>query len=181
MILLFTVFSYSYSYAQNFDTQPQDSLYEQKLAAFRQTIWDSLSKPQSWITDYENLFTDTEKSKLDSIINEFEKETAIEIAIITVDTMFVSKQKFEDFAFHIANMWGIGKKEVNNGILIAISREYRQMRIVNGYGIEKLITDNETKLIIDDYFIPDFKNGEYFKGTISGLSELTGVLKTKLK
>lgn len=71
------------------------------------------------------------------------------------------------------------KKHKDNGVLIAISKGYRQIRIQNGNGIEKIITDNETKEIIDNFFIPDFKKGNYYDGTLKGLVELINLLKPK--
>jgi len=93
--------------------------------------------------------------------------------------MKTSKDKFEDLSLHIAKTWGVGKKYKDNGILIAISKGYRQIRIQNGNGIEKIITDDETKEIIDKYFIPDFKKGKYYDGTLKGLIELIKLLKSK--
>ena len=177
-IILLIVFKTN-SYCQVGDTLVYHSTNAQKISIFRKTIWDSLPKPTSWITDFENLFTDEEQFQLDSTISKFEKETTIEIAIITIDTIFVAKADFENFTLHIANQWGVGKKEKDNGILIGISKGYRIIRIENGYGNEKFLSDDETKQIIENYFIPDFKNADYFKGTMNGLKEIMNRLKAK--
>lgn len=81
----------------------------------------------------------------------------------------------------IGNVWGVGQKETNNGVVIGICPEYRRMTIRNGYGIEKILSNKETKEIIDKYFIPEFKEGKYFEGTITGLEELFQILTKKLK
>jgi uncharacterized protein len=150
------------------------------ISEFREIYWNNLPKPVSWTNDYENLFTETEQKKLDSIISKFEKETEIEISIVTIDTIKVSKENFDDLTLHIAKSWGIGKTEKDNGILIGISKGYRRIRIQNGNGIEKIITDEETKNIIENYFIPEFKKGEYYNGTLNGLRELIKLLKRKI-
>jgi uncharacterized protein len=64
------------------------------------------------------------------------------------------------------------KKEKNNGILILISTGHRRIRISNGYGIEKILSDTETKEIIDTIILPEFRNGEYFNGTKKGIIAL---------
>lgn len=46
------------------------------------------------------------------------------------------------------------------------------MRIQNGFGIEEVLSDAETKSIIDSSFIPEFKKGKYFKGTFEGVLDL---------
>ncbi len=100
----------------------------------------------------------------------------MEISIVTLDTFCVSKEKFEDLALHIANTWGIGKKEKNNGILICIIPGYRMIRIENGYGIENYLTDEETKKIIDTVFLPQYKKGNFFAGTNTGLNSIISKL-----
>lgn len=157
----------------------KDTLKEKSLTMFRQVFWDNLPKPINWTNDYEDLYSDNEQIKLDSIISQFERETTIEIGIVTIDTTKTSEEKFEELSLQIAQTWGVGKKDKDNGILIAISKGYRKIRIVNGNGIEKIITDNETKEIIDKYFIPDFKEGNYYDGTLKGLTELIKLLKSK--
>jgi uncharacterized protein len=84
----------------------------------------------------------------------------------------VNENDMEDWTFRVMNTWGVGQKNKNNGILIGISKGYRHMRIENGYGLEKNLTDQETKKIIDDEFIPFFKQAKYFEGTLNGLKAL---------
>lgn len=140
-----------------------------------------LPNPTNWTNDFENLYTDNQENQLNKIIAEFEKETSIEIAIVTLDTTFTSKENFELFTLQLAKSWGVGKKEKNNGILIAISRGYRKMRIQNGYGIEILISDKETKTFLDEHFIPYLKQNLYFDGTLNGLTKLINLLRQKIK
>jgi uncharacterized membrane protein YgcG len=66
----------------------------------------------------------------------------------------------------------VGQKQKNNGVTIGLSKGYRFMRIENGYGIQNILTDNETKKIIDSAFIPYFKKGEYFEGIVNGLEAI---------
>jgi uncharacterized protein len=152
-----------------------------KLQTFRQSFWDSLPKPTSWTNDFEGLFSDKEEQQLNSIIAAFEKETTSQICIVTLDTTFTTKEKFNDLALHIANTWGLGQKDKNNGITICISKGHRKIRICNGYGIEKILSDQETKEIMDKHFISKFKEGEYFQGTLKGLFAIIETLRIKLK
>ena len=172
LVILITLLNLALSFSQS-----NDKLNEsQKLEIYRKTFWDSLPKPLSWTNDYENLYTDKEEDMLDSIIFDFKNKTSVQIVIVTLDTIYTSKDKFDDITLHIANTWGVGEKIKNNGILIGISKGHRKIRIQNGYGIEKIITDLQTKEIIDNYFIPNFKKNEYFVGTYSGLNELINLL-----
>jgi uncharacterized protein len=147
-----------------------------KPKTFRQLFWDSLPKPIGYVNDYENIYSDREEEVLDSLIKAFENKTTIQIAVITIDTSMTTKDSLDALTLHFGNTWGVGQKGKNNGMTIGISRGYRRMRIQNGYGIEKILTDEETKQIIDTVFIPSFRDAKYFDGTFNGLVELMNTL-----
>lgn len=124
------------------------------------------------IIDYEQIFTDKEIQKLDSIINIYWENATADIAIVTIDERHTDKEHFDQYVFNNLTGYAQGEYGKNNGIVIAISKQLRQMRIQNGYGIEKLMSDEATKKIIEEYFIPKFKNGNYFEGTWNGLNAI---------
>lgn len=138
--------------------------------------WTKLPSPTGWVNDFENIFTEDQERTLDSLISEYEKRTTTEIAIITIPTSATDKERFNELTLFIANKWGVGKKEKDNGILIAISKGHRTIRINNGFGIEKLITDNQTKQIIDQIIIPSFKADDFYKGIFDGIQEIKRIL-----
>jgi uncharacterized protein len=137
-----------------------------------QRINDTVPRPIGYVNDYDSLFTPAQEYFLDSLIARFEQQTTIQIAVVTVDTAMTSKENFDNYALRILRVWSIGQQEKQNGIVVAISRPYRKIRIENGYGIVKVLPDRETKMIIDTAFIPSFKKGEYFEGTLHGVQTL---------
>jgi uncharacterized protein len=146
-----------------------------------QQILDSFPAPVSYVNDYAFLYSRSQRDSLENILGNFEKSTTVQIALIIFKESMVPKDSLEALTQKIGNAWGVGQKEANNGIVIGICPEYRKMTIRNGYGIEKILSDAETKEIIDKYFIPDFKGSKYFEGTISGLQALIETLTKKLK
>lgn len=151
------------------------------LTSYRSLFLANLPAPTGYVNDYENLFTEKEQIHLDSLIGAFENTTTIEIAIITLDSSAAAREDFDKLTLEIARKWGVGKKETNNGVLIGICSDYRKIRIQNGYGIEKILSDEETKQIIDNYFIPGFMQEGYYKGTYDGLTELMRILALRIK
>lgn len=140
-----------------------------------------IPKPVGYVNDYEKNFNIGQQDSLSSLIKAFEIETGIEIAVATFDTTMVAKNEFLDFTLAVAKNWGVGKKHENNGILIGFSKSHRLIRINNGYGIEKLISDKETDEIMNKYFISNFKKDMYFKGTFEGIQALADLLRVKIK
>ncbi len=138
-----------------------------------QSIKDTtIPKPIGYVNDFEKIYTNEEIEALGSLITDFEKRTTIQIAIITIDTNMVEGKDFDNWTFKVMKTWGVGQKEKNNGILIGISRGYRRIRIQNGSGILKILSNQETKEIINKDFIPFFKEAKYFEGTQNGLIAL---------
>ncbi|QNA46019.1 TPM domain-containing protein [Lacibacter sediminis] len=150
------------------------------IDTYRKGFLKILPSPSGYVNDFENLFSENEESILDSLIAAFEAATTIEIALVTLDSSATARDNFDDLTLQIANRWGVGKKAENNGILIGISKGHRRIRIQNGYGIEKILSDEETKKIIEEYFIPEFKASNFYQGTLKGLNEMMRVLKDKI-
>ena len=179
-LLFFSVFSFmSNATAQ---AVPNYSLYKKmntsQLEAYRQSIWDSLPAI-GWVNDFEGLFNSSEEDSLETILQHFEKETTVEIAIVTLDSNMVQNDKFNDFADHLLKIWGIGKFAKKNGVVICISRDYRKLFVSTGAGITKFMTDLDKYHIMGQNFIPPFNDHQYFTGTLSGLNEIMNKITKK--
>lgn len=101
------------------------------------------------------------------------------MVIVTLGKAMVGEHDSDMFnvTYKIANAWGAGKKELNNGVLIGISRGRKKIRIQNGLGTEKVFSDEKTKEIIDTKFIPNFRNGKFFEGTYEGTKAIIDFLR----
>lgn len=181
LLLLISIPAFAQNQEQS-DEQSDEQIKELvKFGMFREIFWLRPIKHIGWVTDYEKLYSVSQKQQLNDLITQYEKETTIEFGIVTLDSMRTHSDRFEELSLRIANEWGIGKYEKDNGILVAISSDYRKIRIQNGNGIEKIISNEETKQIIDNVFIPEFKNNLYFEGTYRGIQELMQLLNRKLE
>lgn len=67
-----------------------------------------------------------------------DNETLLEFAVVTIPSKNLATATISDYSLELAKRWGIGKKELNNGILIALCREKRVIQIQIGYGIETI-------------------------------------------
>lgn len=141
-------------------------------------------KAVGFINDFEGIFSEKEVAVLDSIVSDCEAKTGMEIAVVSLNSSYTTKEEFDDYTLQLTNHWGVGKKDLDNGILIGISSELRKLRIQNGNGIEKILSDAETQMIVDSVFIPNFKENAYFKGTKEGILAIIEKLeldKTQIK
>jgi uncharacterized protein len=135
-------------------------------------VLDSLRyipQPVGWVNDFMHLFSEQESKSLDSLISKYEKQTTVEFSVATIDSSMMGPIDFEPYTLLMMRTWGVGKKEKNNGVLIVIAPTLRRIRIRNGYGIEKILTNEQTKAIINETIIPYFKKAEFYQGTREGI------------
>jgi uncharacterized protein len=136
----------------------------------------NFSNPVGLVNDFENIFSERQERILTKKLKKHEKETTDQIVVVTLSNI-EPYENINDYSIDLANHWGIGQKEKNNGILIALGKNLRQIRIQNGIGIENRLTDAETKRIIDEIIIPAFKRDNYFGGLQQGIDAIIKELK----
>jgi len=161
-------------------SQPQqkEKIHE-TIAATTQK--DSLPKAAGYVNDFERLYTPDQKAYLEQLLAEFNDSTTIQIAVVTLDSTFTNNSDFDNYTLKLLRYWGVGQSGKNNGMLIGVSASLRQMRIQNGYGIEGVLSDSQTKKFVDNAFIPRFKEGNYYKGTLDGITAIMQFLRKAYK
>ena len=132
-------------------------------------------EPIGFVSDFEHVFSADELIELNRIIVNYEKLSTNEIAIVSIDTIPINWD-FDQFSISLFNQWGIGKKNVNNGLLILFSKNLRRIRITTGRGTEKKITDADCRELIDKMIIPYFKEDEYFLGIDYAIKSIIKIL-----
>lgn len=127
--------------------------------------------PIGSISDFEKVFSENEILELTKIISDYEEKTTREIAIVSVHTI-EPYDNIKDYSTDLANEWGIGNPETDNGLLILFSKNLRELHITTGFGTEKILTDEICEKVIYSTILPEFKNGKYYDGIKSGIMEL---------
>ncbi len=129
---------------------------------------------EGYITDKVGVFSETQKIDLTTKIQEIEKATSIEIAILVVSTV---DDDINLAAVDVGNQWGVGKKGQDNGLMILIAVNDRKWSIQVGYGLEGILPDLATKNIGDARFPPNFRNGDYYQGIVEMLDDVLWYIK----
>ena len=114
------------------------------------------------INDFAGMLNASEVAELEQKVNRFNDSTSIEISVVIISNL--GAYDISDYAFQLGELWGIGKKAKNNGVLLLISKENRQAFIATGYGMEGVLPDMRCKRIIQADLIPQFKRSNYFNG-----------------
>ncbi|MDB5256031.1 MAG: hypothetical protein JWM14_726 [Chitinophagaceae bacterium] len=119
------------------------------------------------VFDKEELLSPQQKEELNQLYKQHEEKTSNEIVLFTTSG-YDSDSSISSYATNTANKMGIGKKEKDNGVIIVFSKNRREIWIGTGYGTENVLTDQIAKKIIDSLMIPEFKEGNTYKGLYAG-------------
>ncbi len=130
-------------------------------------------RPDNYISDYAGVLSSSQKESINSLLREYEADTSNQIFAAVFSSL--EGESLEDLSIRIAEKWQPGHKGKDNGVLILVFLKERKVRIEVGYGLEPLLTDVKSKLIIQNLIAPNFRNGDYYRGILAGV---LGVIKT---
>ena len=109
-------------------------------------------------------------------IDSLKAQTGAEIAIAAVNS--IGQADYNMFANELFIAWGgIGEKKKDNGILVLFVLDIRKVKIEVGTGLEGTVTDALCKRIITNQMIPEFRNGNYDAGLLSGIQRIGSIIK----
>jgi len=134
----------------------------------------SLPKLDGFVVDEANIFSRSQENQLTSLIRGLEKDSNIQARVVSVKSL--QGYDVADYTIRLAEDWGIGSKQIDNGLILLIAPNEKDVRIEVGYGLEHKLTDGMSGYIIRKDILPHFKNGSYFKGIEAGLYTINNVM-----
>ncbi len=132
----------------------------------------ALPRPTSdfYVYDESNILNKEAKEYIIKTNEELYKKTGAQIVVVTIDSL--ENADINEYAVKLFEEWGIGSREYDNGVLMLIVTEERQIWIEVGYGLEGALPDSRVGNIIEDSILPYFREGEYSDGIISGFNDI---------
>ena len=122
---------------------------------------------RSPVTDLTHTLSGGEILQLESLLTGLQSKKGSQIAVLIVPT--TAPETVEQYSLRVAEQWKIGRKGVDDGLLLVIAKNDRRMRFEVGYGLEGAIPDAVAKRIIAEVITPEFKNGKFYEGVRSGI------------
>lgn len=114
-------------------------------------------------------------ARIEETLRAFEEETGAQVAVLTVPSL--EGEVLEDYSLEVAETWGLGRESRDDGVLLLVARDDRQLRIEVGYGLEGALTDAEAGRIVRNVIVPRFKAGDYGGGIESGVDAIVGTIR----
>jgi uncharacterized protein len=124
----------------------------------------------TWVTDLPGALRADTVARLNDTIGAFERTTGLEMAVVVMRSL--DGASIEEAAARLFQLWGIGKKDRDNGLLFLWSTGDRRVRVEVGYGLEGVLPDGKVGAILGAYVIPKFKSGAFDEGISAGVDAL---------
>ncbi|WP_053077856.1 MULTISPECIES: TPM domain-containing protein [Burkholderia] len=125
---------------------------------------------QGRVTDSVGMFTETCKADLTRRLKDLEQRTGTQFAVLVVSS--AAPQTIEQFSTAVFEKWKLGKKKVDNGILLVAAVKDHRVRIEVGYGLEGTIPDVVAGQIIRDRIVPAFRQHAFEAGLSDAVNDL---------
>lgn len=130
---------------------------------------------KSRVTDLTATLTAAEAKELEQKLAAFEKDKGSQIAVLMLPT--TQPETIEQYSIRVVETWKLGRKGIDDGVLLLIAKNDRTLRLEVGYGLEGALPDAIAKRIIADIITPHFKQGHFAEGINAGIDALMGILK----
>ncbi len=136
-------------------------------AAYPAPAGPPIPAPSGFVTDKANVIDDDREEQIVALLEDLERQTGVELAVLTLQ----STQPADDaeYARRVFDRWQIGSRGAHRGALVFLAVRDRRVMIVPGPRLHQLLPEKQIDAIIDEYFVPSFKNGHYGRGILEGV------------
>jgi uncharacterized protein len=127
------------------------------------------------VTDLTGTLDEGQRASLEAKLASLENDTGAQVAVLLVRT--ARPESIEQFALRVAEAWQLGREAIDDGALLLVALEDREVRVEVGYGLEGALTDATSRRIIDEAILPHFRNGDMYGGLAAGVDRITAVVR----
>lgn len=126
------------------------------------------------VTDLTGTLSSSERQTLEAKLADWESRTTNQLAVLIVPT--TKPETIEAYSIRVAEVWKIGQKGKDNGAILLIAKDDKQIRVEVGYGLEGVLTDLTSHRIISETIAPLFSKGQFTAGINAGVDRIISVV-----
>jgi len=133
-----------------------------------------LSDRSRHVSNPDGILSPPVQAAVDTLLEHVRRTTTVEPAFVVVDN--IDSDDIDGFATDLFESWGLGKQDLDNGLLVLVARDMRRAVIRPGYGLEGVLPDIVCAHILRNDMFPRFKEGDYDGGILAAASEISRIL-----
>jgi uncharacterized protein len=142
-------------------------------AAFAQNL-QPVPKLTARVTDLTGTLTAEQQSSLDDKLAAFEARKGSQVAVLVVAT--TEPEEIAQYSIRVLDQWKLGRRGVDDGALLIVAKNDRELRIEVGRALEGALTDVTAHRIISETIVPLFRQGDFHGGINAGLDQMIRVI-----
>ena len=127
------------------------------------------------VQDQADILSGAQEIELTRLSEQLERDTTDQLVVVTLKSL--NGRDIAQLGTELGNHWGIGRADIDNGVLLIVAPNERKVRIATGRGMEGLLTDAKAAAIIKD-MLPHFQGSDYFAGIRTGALTIETVLRS---
>lgn len=128
----------------------------------------------SSVTDLTGTLSPSEVAQLQRKLANFEARKGSQIAVLILST--TRPETIEQYSIRVVDAWKLGRKGVDDGVLLLVAKQDRTVRIEVGYGLEGVLPDAIAKRIVEETIVPRFRQGNFAAGINAGVDQIIAVI-----
>ncbi|WP_373975467.1 TPM domain-containing protein [Chitinibacter sp. SCUT-21] len=129
---------------------------------------------RSRVMDLTQTLGSEQQSELESKLSSLEQAKGSQLVVLIVAT--TGEETIEQYSIRVVDAWQLGRKGVDDGVLLLIAKDDRTVRIEVGRGLEGALPDVIASRIIRDTIVPAFKAGDFVGGVNAGVNQISAVI-----
>jgi uncharacterized protein len=126
------------------------------------------------VVDAAHILSPSTQTDVTGKLAALEQKTGDQVVVVTLPSL--QGYEIADYGYRLGRAWGIGQKGKNNGALLIVAPNEHKARIEVGYGLEGVLTDALTSVILQNAVLPQFRAGDYDGGVQAGVAAIIGQL-----
>jgi uncharacterized protein len=126
------------------------------------------------VVDETATLSDEQRTVLEQTLQAFEAKKGSQISVLMVAT--TQPETIEQYSIRVVEQWKLGRKRIDDGVLLIIAKDDHTLRIEVGYGLEGVLTDATSSRIISESIVPRFKEGDFYGGVTAGVDSIMRVV-----
>lgn len=135
---------------------------------------DSTQVEKQFVFDRAELLTQNQKDSLTNKLISLKDSVGSQLVVLIITSL--NGESIEDLSLRTMNVWGIGRKDYDDGILITVALADRKMRIGVGDGLAKIISDDIAMKIVQEEMAPNFRANNFYKGLDLATDKIIGLI-----
>ena len=126
------------------------------------------------VTDLTATLSGDQKAVLEQQLADLEARKGAQLVVLILPT--TQPEAIEQFSIRLFDAWKVGRKGVDDGVMLIVAKDDRRLRIEVGYGLEGALNDATAKRIISETITPFFKNGDFPGGINAGVTAIVKII-----